>query len=485
MREIKVGKKKIPVFFSHFSSQACLGEYQPVYEEFGYILLLVLTLIHRYSFSAADIAFSHEVNRESFVPRLLNQFSTAQRLEALDSSEHHAQLGGWIKELFEDEGISNGLMMSCQPQGFYRLVPTLFAQSMMALQRGVLDLETVKGAFSFLLVPFLLPSVISGLSWLSQYLWSNLDSNPYPILQILTSLVIAHDITPEAAETQRTVVSISARPLDSVLRELLRRPAIAPEVASAAQQLLVHLKPHLHFQRSGSPTRDEMGSWVSHSQVGPPAGIAATLASLYSAMFLWSLPGEPASPRPPTTMYTSRLILAAHRLLGARLVVDVILHEAAKCRASHQVPGVAEDVAVALLTVFIPDEARGMTLREALRAVEEELEDSETEAGSGVGASAAAGEGGDTGPGAGTGAGAGTGTGPGYREVALEIIRRVDAARRPWIGAPQGQPGVVLGAMELGVGLEEDAGMDLMMGGVGVGEFDGGMDGMLDVGMDM
>lgn len=436
-------------------------------------------MIHRYSFSAADIAFSHEVNRESFIPQLLNQFSTAQRIEALDNSEHHAQLGGWVKELFEGEGITDGLMMSCRPQEFYRLVPTLFAQSMMALQRGILDLETVKEAFSFLLTPFLLPSVISGLSWLSQYLWSNLDSNPYPILQILTSLVIAHDLSAETAETQRTVVSISARPLDSVLRELLRRPAIAPEVSSAAQQLLAHLKPHLHFQRSGSPTRDEMESWLAHPQAAPPAGasgqpagIAAALASLYSAMFFWSLPGESTSPRPQTPMYTNRLILAAHRLLGARLVVDVILHEAAKCRASHQVPGVAEDVAVALLTVFIPDEARGMTLREALRAVEDELEDSESEAEPGVGVSAAV-------------AAAGEGGGPDSRGVVIEIIRRVDAARRRWIGAPQGQPVVDLGAMGLEVGLEGDAGMDLMMGGVGVGGFGGGMDGMLDVGMDM
>lgn len=415
------------------------GEYQPVYEEFGYILLLVLTLIHRYSFTSADLAFSHSPNNESFIPQLLTQFSTAQRIEALNSSDYHAQLGGWIKELFEGEGISDGLMMSCRPQEFYRLVPTLFSQSLLAIQRGILDLETVKEAFAFLLTPFLLPSVISGLCWLSQHLWSNLDSNPYPTLQILSSLVIAHDLAPETAETHRTVVSISAHPLDAVLRELLRRPSLTPDIAATAQQLLTHLKPHLAFKRSGSPTREEIESWVHTVGSG---GLSSALANLYTAMFNWSLPGELMSPRPQTTGYTHRLLITAHRLLGAKRVVEIIINETAKFRVSHQAPGVTEDVAAAFLTVFLPEENRGMTLREALRGAEED-----------------------------------------GNEVAMEVARRVDASKRPWIGAPPTQEQHVdLDAMGLEVGLEGDAGMELMMGGVeGFGE---GMGGMLDA-MDM
>ncbi|KAF8533805.1 mediator complex, subunit Med5 [Trichophaea hybrida] len=417
------------------------GEYQPVYEEFGYILLLVLTLIHRYSFTSADLAFSHAANNESFVPQLLTQFATAQRIEALNSSDYHAQLGGWIKELFEGEGISDGLMMSCRPQEFYRLVPTLFSQSLLAIQRGILDLETVKEAFAFLLTPFLLPSVISGLCWLSQHLWSNLDSNPYQTLQILSSLVIAHDLAPETAETHRTVLSISAHPLDAVLRELIRRPTLTPSVATTAQQLLTHLKPHLAFKRSGSPTREEIESWVHTAGSG---GLTSALANLYTAMFNWSLPGELMSPRPQTTGYTHRLLITAHRLLGAKRVVEIIINETAKFRVAHQAPGVAEDVAAAFLSVFLPEESRGMTLREALRGAEED-----------------------------------------GSEFAGEMARRVDAGRRPWIGAPppmHQEQHVDLDAMGLEVGLEGDAGMELMMGGVeGFGE---GMGGMLDA-MDM
>jgi mediator of RNA polymerase II transcription subunit 5 len=45
------------------------GEYQLVYEEFGLILLLVLSFTHRYSLSVVDLGIR---TLDSFVAKLLN-----------------------------------------------------------------------------------------------------------------------------------------------------------------------------------------------------------------------------------------------------------------------------------------------------------------------------------------------------------------------------------------------------------------------------
>jgi mediator of RNA polymerase II transcription subunit 5 len=425
------------------------GEYQPVYEEFGYILLLVLTLIHRYSFTTADLVYTHPLNPEAFISQHLRTYSTASRIEFL-STDHHAQLGGWIKELFEGEGISDGLMMSCRPQEFYALTPTLFSQSLLAITRGVLDLETVKEAFSFLLTPFLLPSVISGISVLTHALWASLDSPNIP-LNLLAALVVAPSLSLETAETHRTVVSISARPLDAVLRELLRRPGVSQDALTTASDLLSHLKPHLGFKRAGTPTRDEIDSWIP----GPSGGLSAAVAGSFNALLNWSQPGS-LVPRPT---YTHRLLVAAFRLLGGRKVVEIVVCECVKAQQRGEAQGVAEDLAAAVLTAHLPGASGRITLFEALKALEMES----------------------------------SMDGAVKTEIIGGLMRRIEAGRVPYVpvhaqvqeveavgGDDGGGEEVDLGGLDIDVGVGVDDEMDeLMMSG----DFVAGMLG--DVGMEM
>ncbi|KAI5810438.1 mediator complex, subunit Med5 [Pyronema omphalodes] len=400
------------------------GEYQPVYEEFGYILLLVLTVIKRYSLTLNDLAFSHPVKNESFIAQLLRGLATAKHIEDLTTSDSHAQLGGWIKELYEGEGISDELMMSCRPQDFYLLAPTIFSQSMIAIQRSILDLDTVKEALAFLLTPFLLPSVIPGLSWLTTHLWTTIDSNPYPTLAVLSALVMARDLSAEASETHRTVLSISAQSLDSVLRQLSRRPNISQEVASLTHQLISTLKPHLRFIRDGISSNDELQSWIHNTSSG---GLAQVVANLYACMFQWAVqnPGEPQLMRPPTTVYTHRVLLQAHRLLGARTVVDIIVREAS-LRSSMASPGVAEDIAAAMLGSYVPDDGN-MTFYDA-------LQDNNG------------------------------------NEIMDQVRRRVEIGRRGWSG--QGLQGVQHQDQEVNLQLLGDVDMMMMQGGFDVGDDD-------------
>lgn len=119
------------------------GEYQPIYEQFGAILLLVLAFVHRYNLNMVDLGLT---SSESFVARLLERGSTSRSLEELTDTEKN-HLDGWIRGLFDGEGggLGDELMSSCPPQDFYLLVPTLFLQIVIARSTNYLSEESLKG----------------------------------------------------------------------------------------------------------------------------------------------------------------------------------------------------------------------------------------------------------------------------------------------------------------------------------------------------
>lgn len=119
------------------------GEYQPVYEEFGSILLLVMAFAFRYGLSASDMGI---ISSDSFVARLLGHGHQSRSLEEL-SDQEKGHLDGWIHGLFDSEagGLGDELMSSCPPQDFYLLVSTLFHNIVLAFSTGHLAEESLRG----------------------------------------------------------------------------------------------------------------------------------------------------------------------------------------------------------------------------------------------------------------------------------------------------------------------------------------------------
>lgn len=117
-------------------------EYQPVYDEFGAILILILAFVHRYELSCNDLGIAHD----SFVAQFLERGHHSIPPNELNE-EQGRHLGGWLRGLFDadKEGLSNDVFASCRPQDFYLIVPTLFSQTVMACSADVLSLESVKG----------------------------------------------------------------------------------------------------------------------------------------------------------------------------------------------------------------------------------------------------------------------------------------------------------------------------------------------------
>lgn len=118
------------------------AEYQPVYEEFGAVILLVLTFANRYNLSTADIGL---YSPKSSVRKILNTAHLNRDMSALSEQENQ-HLGGWIQGLFDTEGggLGDDLMSSCPPQEFYLLVAPLFYNIVVGYSQGFISDESLK-----------------------------------------------------------------------------------------------------------------------------------------------------------------------------------------------------------------------------------------------------------------------------------------------------------------------------------------------------
>ncbi|QQK44869.1 Mediator of RNA polymerase II transcription subunit 5 [Penicillium digitatum] len=306
------------------------GENQPVYDEFGSILLLVLAFKYRYDLSPSDMGIS---NNDSFLLKLMDRGTCSQKLSDL-SEKQNKDLGAWVGALFIAEGISEETMSSCSPQEFYMLVTTLFDQSIGACESGKLDFDTLKGGFECknivarslpagypanhktdLLEPFLLPSLVVALTWLGNHIWES-ETDPTIPIKTLHSLVKPSSISGEAQAIHQTVLNITGCPLEEQLKNVRTRNQSRTDI----NPILDALEPYISFRRVGSCRRSELDTWTSHSAGGLIASIRATL----QALVLWSAnPGISMAPH----AYTHRQLLAGIRMLGATRVLGAIIDE--------------------------------------------------------------------------------------------------------------------------------------------------------------
>lgn len=305
------------------------GENQLVYDEFGSILLLILAFKYRYDLSPSEIGIT---SNNSFLLRLFDRGSCSQKLSDL-SEKQNKDLGAWIAALFIAEGINEETMSSCSPHEFYMLVATLFDQSLGACESGKLDFDTVKGGFECkkglinfhapailltlldLLEPFLLPALVVALAWLGNHIWES-ENDPTIPLKTLLSLVKPSSISGEAQAIHKTVLNITARPLEEQLKDVRTRHQSRTDI----KPILDALEPYLSFRRVGSSHRSELDNWAAQ----PVGGLTGSIRSTLQSLVVWSSNSEMAM-QPQS--YTHRQILAGIRILGSTRVLGALVDE--------------------------------------------------------------------------------------------------------------------------------------------------------------
>ncbi|POS88120.1 hypothetical protein EPUL_001219, partial [Erysiphe pulchra] len=263
------------------------GEYQPVYEEFGIILLLLLSFVNRY----------------------------------------------------KNSGLTDDLMSSCPPQEFYLLVPTLFHSIVHACATQNLTAAMLSSGLEYLVDTFLLPSLVPGISFLSAYLWENRGDKD-AVIQILTALITTplsnkNSNNTDAAQILGVVLDITAKELEQSLRWLQRVDPLRQDI----EPLSKALRCNLGWERSAASEHTELENWTSTPGGGLSTAIKQTLRNLLQ----WHL-----QPTDNPANYTHRQILVGVKMLGAKKVIRIILEEL-KAGISSGHAGAALDVASSIV----------------------------------------------------------------------------------------------------------------------------------------
>jgi len=97
------------------------GEYQPVYEEFSAIFLLVMVFVARFDLSDTDLGIAPD----SFIAKYLEIGSKPKNAESL-TEEEKTQMSVWIKGLWNPDSMADEVLSCCRPQEFYLLAATIF-----------------------------------------------------------------------------------------------------------------------------------------------------------------------------------------------------------------------------------------------------------------------------------------------------------------------------------------------------------------------
>lgn len=341
------------------------GEYQPVYDEFGSILLLVVFVQHRFNLHHDELGIDAS---ESFVLRYLREGSVSRNID--DLTEHDNQLlGGWIKGLFETEGISDELISMCKPKEFHLLVATLFDQSLKACQANVLALDTLRGGFEYLLEPFLLPSLIAGFTWFSHCLWeiNEESANIDTVIAALQTLVKPPSMSHDSSTIHSAVLSVVAKPLSDNLSHVQRQHASRPDIGP----LLAVLNDHTQ-ERYSSAALTELASWATI----PNGGLLSALQQTLQSLIHWSSTTTASTDTSPPS-YTHRQLTDTIRTLGAQAVLHSLIDLASE--PTNTVPAL-DIIVISILTASQPSTQspsikRQLSLRDVLSHEMQTVED--------------------------------------------------------------------------------------------------------------
>ncbi|KAI9734977.1 MAG: mediator complex subunit [Cirrosporium novae-zelandiae] len=310
----------------NFNSEG--GESQPVYDEFGSILLLVLMFKHRYGLSAHDLGID---SADSWLGTFLERGSNSQFLQNL-TEEQQKHIGGWISGLFIAEGINDELMSQCKPHDFYLLIPTLFSQCLSACEAGKIDMETLKGGFEYLLEPFLLPSLIPALTWLSTHLRTINTVHALDIsMQALAALIEPRSISGEAHTMHTSILSITATPLFRSLHFLQKHHPSRSDIPP----LIEVLKPYSSFSRKPVANIGDLANWCRSTQGGNRhVGLLQYFEATLKALLGWSTSNgstnTPHGPRPqhhqqPPPHYPPALLSILHIFSPISEILNTII----------------------------------------------------------------------------------------------------------------------------------------------------------------
>ncbi|KAH9881692.1 mediator complex subunit [Plenodomus lingam] len=296
----------------HYDSDQ--GEYQPVFDEFGAILVLIMAFVYRYNLTYRDLGITYG----SFIARLIERGHHSLSPDEMTEDQSRS-LGIWLKGLYDHdkEGLSNDVFASCRPQDFYLIVPTLFNQTVLACSHGILTFESVKSGLEYLGETFLLPSLIGGLRWMASYALLQTHKDLDAIMRIFKELMLSATSSGDAQAMHSTILAMVSSHLETTFKTIQRREPARTTI----EPLLQAIKANSNYERSTYATVKELERWTN----APYSTLGTALGHTVQQLITWSS-NAAMQPNPPS--YTHLQIYATTRMLGAyktlRAIVETV-----------------------------------------------------------------------------------------------------------------------------------------------------------------
>ncbi|KAF2127404.1 Med5-domain-containing protein [Dothidotthia symphoricarpi CBS 119687] len=324
----------------HYDSDQ--GEFQPVYDEFGAILVFIMAFVYRYDLKYYDIGIGHE----SFIAQMIERGHQSTPLDDL-TEEQGKQLGSWLKGLYDSDkdGLSNDVFASCRPQDFYLIVPTFFQQTVTACSAGVLSFETVKGGLEYLSETFLLPSLIGGLSWMALHAHEQTHNDLDALMRIFHEVILSVPSSGDARAMHSTILAMVSSRLDKCFRTLQRRDPSRTHV----EPLLLAIKDNTEYERSIYSSMKELEQWTN----APNSSLSMALRHTVQQLSQWATTAS-IQPNPPS--YTHRQVYASLSILGASKTLHAMMDEV-KAQTNAGNGAVALDVATSIICAPIVEDS--------------------------------------------------------------------------------------------------------------------------------
>ncbi|KAF2872694.1 mediator complex, subunit Med5 [Massariosphaeria phaeospora] len=320
-------------FLDEFRYEGDQGEHQPVYDEFGAILILILAFVHRYDLTYHELRISHD----SFVAQLLQRGHKNMTPDEM-TKEEGARLGSWLCGLLDSdkEGLSNEVFSSCRPQDFYLIVPTLFSQMVQACSCGVFSLDSVKGGLEYLHETFLLPSLVGALKWMVSNALLQTHQDLEVLMQIFHKLIRSTPTSGDAQAMHSTILSIVSSRLKKFFLILKQRHPNRTDI----DPLVDAIRAHHDYERSAYASMAEMRQW-NNGSTSLSSSIRQTVRQLSQWVSATSLQVNPPS-------YTHRQIYTSVHIQGASSTLRAIVDEI-KAQTDAGNGAAALDIGVSLI----------------------------------------------------------------------------------------------------------------------------------------
>ncbi|KAK5943289.1 mediator complex subunit [Knufia obscura] len=313
------------------------GESQPIYEEFGSILLLIMTVKFRLGLANQELGLS---SSSGFVAQYLSSGQSERRLQQLTEGEAH-NLGEWIHNLYDSEGISDDVTTNCSAKEFHLMVPTLLRQSMTAFSKGNLSQDKLEGGLDYLLEPFLLPSLLSAFAWLARAVMKDTNSATVIIRRLAKA--------PESSETSRlhrTILDIAHGMFRRTLSQVLDQPQYAEVMG-----LFGGASP---FTVNTGVKANDLSMWTNGA-----GGITSYLRRVISDLLAISSAG----------IFQPDVIVATSLVRGPGAVVHALVELLVQYAANQQFAQLLDIIA----TIIASTDSTGVSLRNSLQLLHARL----------------------------------------------------------------------------------------------------------------